>query len=48
MFQERAEQALDPISRQHYLEMAAHYRALAVEHQETKAAPERESEHGNS
>jgi hypothetical protein len=28
MFQERAEQALDPISRQHYLEMAAHYRAL--------------------
>jgi hypothetical protein len=47
MFQERAEQALDPISRQHYLEMAAHYRALAVEHQETKAAPEREFEHGN-
>jgi len=27
--------------------MAAHYRALAVEHQETKAAPEREFEHGN-
>ena len=24
-----------------------HYRALAVEHQETKAAPEREFEHGN-
>ena len=47
MFQERAEQALDPISRQHYLEMAAHYRALAVEHQETKVAPEREFEHGN-
>ena len=47
MFQERAEQALDPISRQHYLEMAAHYRTLAVEHQETKAAPEREFEHGN-
>jgi len=47
MFQERAEQALDPISRQHYLEMAAHYRVLAVEHQETKAAPEREFEHGN-
>ena len=38
MFQERTEQALDPISRQHYLEMAAHYRALAVEHQETRAA----------
>src|SRR5258708_30251246 len=32
MFQERAEQALEPISRQHYLEMAAHYWALAVEH----------------
>jgi hypothetical protein len=47
MFQKRAEQALDPISRQHYLEMAAHYRALAVEHQETKAAPEREFELGN-
>jgi hypothetical protein len=43
-FQERAEQALDPISRQRYLEMAAHYRALVVEHQETKAAPEREFE----
>jgi hypothetical protein len=40
MFQERAEQALDPISRQHY-------RALAVEHRETKAAPEREFEGGN-
>jgi hypothetical protein len=39
MFQARAEQALDPISRQHYLEMAAHYRVLAVEHQETKPAP---------
>ena len=38
VFQERAEQALDPISRQHYLERAAHYRALAVEHQETRAA----------
>src|SRR5438094_10395892 len=38
MFQERTEQALDPISRQHYLERAAHYRALAVEHQETRAA----------
>ncbi len=48
MFQERAEQALDPISRQHYLEMAVHYRALAVEHQEMKAAPEREFEHGAS
>jgi hypothetical protein len=37
MFEERAEQAADPISRQHYREMAAHYRSLAVEHQETAA-----------
>ncbi len=41
MFEERAEQACDPISRQHYKEMAAHYRALSVEHQEIK--PEHES-----
>jgi hypothetical protein len=34
MFDERAEQAEDAISRQHYREMAAHYRALSVEHQE--------------
>jgi hypothetical protein len=34
MFDERAEQAADPISRQHYREMAAHYRTLSVEHQE--------------
>jgi len=32
MFEERAERAVDPISRQHYKEMAAHYRSLAVEH----------------
>jgi hypothetical protein len=31
-FEHRAEQAGDPISRQHYKEMAAHYRSLAVEH----------------
>ena len=30
-FEERAEQASDPISRQHYREMAAHYRALSIE-----------------
>jgi len=36
MFEERAERAPDPISREHYREMAAHYRSLAVEHQETK------------
>jgi hypothetical protein len=33
MFEERAEKATDPISRQHYREMAAHYRSLSVEHQ---------------
>jgi hypothetical protein len=48
MFEERADQARDPISRQHYREMAAHYRSLSVEHQETGAASERELEHGNS
>jgi hypothetical protein len=48
MFEERAEQAPDLISRQHYREMAAHYRSLAVEHQETRATLERELEHGNS
>jgi hypothetical protein len=36
MFEERAEHATDPISRQHYREMAAHYRALSVEHRETE------------
>jgi hypothetical protein len=48
MFEERAEQAPDLISRQHYREIAAHYRSLAVEHQETRATLERELEHGNS
>ena len=32
MFEARAESAADPISRQHYKEMAAHYRSLAAEH----------------
>ena len=32
MFEQRAEQATDPVSRQHYREMAAHYRQLLVEH----------------
>ena len=32
MFERRAESASDPISRQHYREMAAHYRSIAVEH----------------
>jgi hypothetical protein len=38
MFQRRAETATDPISRQHYREMAAHYRQLLVEH--LKVRPE--------
>jgi hypothetical protein len=45
MFEERAQRASDPISRQHYREMAAHYRSLAVEHQETRTTRERELEH---
>jgi hypothetical protein len=32
--EERADKATDPISRQHYREMAIHYRSLSVEHQE--------------
>jgi hypothetical protein len=32
MFERRAEDATDPISKRHYKEMAAHYRSLAVEH----------------
>ena len=34
MFEERAEKATDQISRQHYREVAAHYRSLSVEHQD--------------
>ena len=44
MFDERAETAVDPISRQHYREMAAHYRSLSVEHQEM-SQPEHEAAH---
>jgi hypothetical protein len=43
MFDERAEQAGDPISRQHYREMAAHYRSLSVEHRETSHLEEEAS-----
>jgi hypothetical protein len=32
MFEQRAQSATDPISQQHYHEMAAHYRKLLVEH----------------
>jgi hypothetical protein len=42
MFDERAEKAADPISRQHYREMAVHYRSLSVEHQEVTTQPELE------
>jgi hypothetical protein len=45
MFEERAEPASNPISRQHYREMAVHYRSLSVEHQESKSEPEHESAH---
>jgi hypothetical protein len=37
MFEQRAEQATDPVSTQHYREMAAHYRQLLVEHLDTRA-----------
>ena len=32
MFDLRAEQAKDPISREHYREMAVQYRCLSIEH----------------
>jgi hypothetical protein len=38
MFERRADEAGEPVSRTHYREMAAHYRALAVEHQSMRAA----------
>ena len=37
MYRRRAERASDPVSRQHYREMAAHYRQLVVEHLDTHA-----------
>jgi hypothetical protein len=37
MFEQRADQATDPVSRQHYREMAAHYRQLLVEHLVTRS-----------
>lgn len=33
-FEARADKAQDPVSRQHYREMASHYRMLSVEHLE--------------
>ena len=32
VFERRAERASEPVSKQHYREMAAHYRQLLVEH----------------
>ena len=37
MFEQRADGAADPITRQHYREMAAHYRKLLVEHIDTQS-----------
>jgi len=37
MFERRAENAADPMSKRHYREMAAHYRQLLVEHLDTGA-----------
>ena len=37
MFEQRAQSAADPISRQHYREMAAHYRKLLVEHLDNRS-----------
>jgi hypothetical protein len=45
MFEDRAERAVDPISRQHYREMAAHYRSLSVEHQEVGSQAQHEAAH---
>jgi hypothetical protein len=32
MLEQRADNAIEPISKRHYREMAAHYRSLLVEH----------------
>jgi hypothetical protein len=45
MLDHRAEQTPDPISRQHYREMAAHYRSLSVEHQKATTGSEEEVAH---
>jgi hypothetical protein len=37
MFQRRADEAMDPLSEQHYREMAAHYRSLLLEHLDLRA-----------
>lgn len=37
MFERRAESVADPVSRQHYREMAAHFRRLLTEHLEVRS-----------
>ena len=44
MFERRAETATDPISKQHYREMAAHYRQLLVEHLDVRPEPHESAE----
>jgi hypothetical protein len=36
MFERRVDSATDPISKQHYRKLAAHYRRLLVEHLDVK------------
>jgi hypothetical protein len=36
MFEQHAENAIEPVSKQHYKEMAAQYRSLLVEHLDLK------------
>ncbi|MGY3396489.1 hypothetical protein [Bradyrhizobium sp. 1200_D9_N1_1] len=40
-FEKRAERAIDRSSRQHYREMAAHYRVLSIEHLEAEQLQKR-------
>jgi hypothetical protein len=44
MFERRAESATNPISKQHYREMAAHYRQLLVEHLDVRPEPHESAE----
>jgi hypothetical protein len=44
MFERRAENAADPLSKRHYREMAAHYRQLLVEHLDAHADEQESAE----
>ena len=44
MFERRAERATDPISKQHYREMAVHYRQLLAEHLDVRPEPHESAE----